>query len=369
LYFKTPQGLAYVNPISSEQPEQSGELIELVDRYLDQRLDEAGGKRLEALLRDDPAAMRYCAGRIRLHAEIHSLTRPLRIEIHENRDLVIEQAGGVSTVTAHHSNRVSVAPSTMHIGAREKIRAVRWWLVVPAVSALILIAWWIQTTRSRMAFQQAPIESISALENASFESVALKDGEVRNSVPGWETGTNDRLAAVVNPGMSLNGALHLPISEAKLNSPQVLNLAIDREGETGWVRQRLYGNTAMGAKRLHLSDLDGRTIRVRLTLIRPVVEASAYAANDVFLYAGIQEELKPGRKAGIYRINTGSEGWHQADQNLGLGNDQLVDVTFDLAIKSGEMRSDAFFVIGIDRASPRRGQIYVDDISLELLDR
>lgn len=358
-----------MNLISPEQPQESGELIELVDRYLDQRLDEAGGKRLEALLRDDPGAMRYCAGRIRLHSEIHSLARPLRIEIHENRDLVIEQAGGVSTVTANHSNWVSVAPSTMRSGAGGKIRAAGWWLAVPAVSALILALWWIQTTRSKAAFQQALMQSISALENASFEAVPLKDGEIRNSVAGWETGTNDRLAGVVNPGQALNGAQHLPQSEAKLGSPQVLNLAIDRKGETGWVRQRLFGNTAMGAKRLHLSDLDGRTIRVEMTLIRPAAEASAYAANDVFLYVGIQEELKPGRRAGIHRINTGSKGWPQADQNLGLENDRMVKVNFDLEIKAGEMRSDAFFVIGIDRKSPPGGQIYVDDISLRVLDR
>ncbi len=358
-----------MNLIPSEQPPESGELIELVDRFLDQRLDEADGKRLEAMLRDNPTARRYCAGRIRLHAELHSLARPLRIEIHEDRDLVIEQAGGVSTVTAHHSNRVSVAPSVGCIEASANKRSVRWWLVVPALAALIPIAWWIHLTRLDMALRQAPIQSITAMENCSFESVVLKDGEVRHSVAGWETGTNDRLAAVVNPGMALSGALHLPKSEARLGSNQVLSLAIDRDGEAGWVRQRLYGNTAIGAKRLQLSDLDGRTIRVGMTLIRPVAEASAYAANDVFLYAGIQEELKPGRKAGIYRINTGSKGWSQANQNFGLEHDQMVKVTFDLKVKAGEMRSDAFFVVGIDRTSPPGGQIYVDDISLQLLNR
>ena len=34
--------LNHVSIIPSEQPPESGELIELVDRYLDQRLDEAG---------------------------------------------------------------------------------------------------------------------------------------------------------------------------------------------------------------------------------------------------------------------------------------------------------------------------------------
>lgn len=358
-----------MNIIPSEPPPESGELIELVDRYLDQRLDEADGKRLEAMLRDDPGARRYCAGRIRLHAELHSLARPLRIEIHEGRDLVIEQVGGVSTVTSHQSNRVSVAPAMGRIEAASSKRDVRWWLVVPALAALILGAWWVHLARLEAARQQAPMQSIIGLENASFEAEALKDGEIRNSVAGWETSANNRQTAVVNPGESLSGALHLPKSEATLNSPQVLSLAIDRLGEAGWVRQRLYGKTAIGAKRLQLSDIDGRTIRVDLTLIRPAAEATAFAANDVFLYMGIQEELKPGRKAAIHRINTGSKDWPQAHQNLGLKNDQMVKATCDLKVEAKEMRGDAFFVIGIARNSPPGGQIYIDEISLRLLDR
>lgn len=358
-----------MNIIPSELPPESSELIELVDRYLDQRLDDADAKRLEGMLRDDAAARRYCAGRIRLHAELHSLARPLRIEIHEDRNLVIEQAGGVSTVTARHSNRVSIAPSMAAIEAAARIRRVRWWLVAPGIAVLALAAWWIHGVRSDAARQQAPALAIATLENASFEAESLKEGEIRNTVVGWETSPSKKNTAVVNPGTGLSGALHLPETEEKLNSPQVLSLAIDRLGEPGWVRQRLYGTTAIGDKRLQLSDIDGRTIRVEMTLIRPTAEASAFAANDVFLFMGIQEELRPGRKAAIYRINTGSKGWAQADQNLGLRNDQLVKVTFDLKVHAGEMRGDAFFVIGIARDSPPGGLIYADDISLKLLDR
>ena len=356
-----------MNIIPSEQPPESVELIELVDRYLDQRLDEDEAKRLEILLRDDPKARRYCTGRIRLHAELHALSHPLRIEIHEDRDLVIEQAGGVSTVTVHHSNRVSVTPSMGRIKAVAKNGNARWWLAAAAV-ALILIGFWI-LGRSEAVQQKAPALSIALLENSSFEAEVLKEGEIRNTVVGWETSTSQRQTAAVNPGMGLNGALHLPDSEAKLTSPQVLSLAIDRLGAAGWIRQRLYGKTAIGAKRLQLSDIDGRTIRVGMTLIRPAMEATAYAANDVFLYAGIQEELKPGRKAAIYRINTGSYGWSLANQDLRLNNDQLVKVSFDLKIAAGEMRGDAFFVIGVARDSPPGGEIYVDEISLQLLDR
>jgi hypothetical protein len=52
-----------------------------------------------------------------------------------------------------------------------------------------------------------------------------------------------------------------------------------------------------------------------------------------------------------------------------LKNDQLVQVTFDLKVEAGEMRGDAFFVMGVARNSPPGGQIYVDEISLQLLDR
>jgi hypothetical protein len=356
-----------VSIIPSEQPPGSSELTELVDRYLDQRLDEAAGKRLETLLRDDPGAKRYCAERIRLHSELHSLARPLRIEIHEDRNLVIEQAGGVSTVTAHHSNRVSVAPSQGRIGAPAASRPSGWWLVALALAALIPSAWWVHQTRQDAVRQQLPALSIAELENSSFEAETLKDGEIRNSVVGWETSTSKRQAAVANPGKSRSGGLHLPQSEAQLSSPQVLSLTIDRLAEAGWVRQRIYAETADGAKRLQLADIDGRTIQVDLTLIRPAVEGTAYAENDVFLFAGIQEELRPGRKAAIYRINTGTKGWAQADRHLAMANDQRVKVTFELKAKVGEMRGDAFFVLGIARDSPPGGEIYIDEISLKLL--
>lgn len=355
--------------IPSEQPPESGELIELVDRYLDQRLDEADGKRLEAILRDDPGARRYCAERIRLHTELHSLARPLRIEIHEDRNLVIEQTGGISTVTAHHSNRVSVAPSVGRGETPANNRRISWWLVALALAALVPIAWWVHLGRQEAARQKLPPLSIATLENASFEAETLKEGEIRISVVGWETSTNKRQASVVNPGKSLSGGLHLPEAEAKLSSKQLLSLTIDRSGEAGWVRQRIYAETAMGAKRLQLADIDGRAIRVGMTLIRPAIEGTAFAANDVFLFAGIQEELRPGRKAAIYRINTGSKGWPQADRNLGLANDQMVKITFDLKVKVGEMRGDAFFVVGIARDSPPGGEIYIDEIALKLLDR
>lgn len=355
--------------IPSEQSPDSGELVELVDRYLDQRLDEVDAKRLEEMLRNDAQARQYCAGRIRLHAELHSLARPLRIEINENRNLVIEQAGGVSTVTANRSNRVSVEPSLLSDHDSVRKQRVGLWLVAVALLFAIPIVWWGYLKRSDTARQNAPMQSIAVLENASFEAEELKDGEIRNTVVGWETSTSKRHAAVVNPGKSLSGGLHLPQSEASLSSPQVLSLTIDRTGEAGWVRQRLYAQTTIGAKRLQLSDIDGRTIRVGMTLIRAAVEGTAYAANDVFLFAGIQEELRPGRKAAIYRINTGTKGWSEADRNLGLTNDQIAKITFDMKVEVGEMRGDAFFVMGIARNSPPGGEIYIDEISLQLLGR
>ena len=47
----------------------------------------------------------------------------------------------------------------------------------------------------------------------------------------------------------------------------------------------------------------------------------------------------------------------------------MVKITFDLKVKVGEMRGDAFFVMGLPGNSPPGGEIYVDEISLKLLDR
>jgi hypothetical protein len=51
-----------------------------------------------------------------------------------------------------------------------------------------------------------------------------------------------------------------------------------------------------------------------------------------------------------------------------LLDDRMAKVTFDRKANAGEMRGDAFFVIGIARNSPPGGQIYVDEISLKLPD-
>lgn len=354
--------------IPSELPPENAELIDLVDRYLDQRLDEADAKRLETILREVPGARKYCAGRIRLHAELHALAQPLRIEIHEDRNLVIEQAGGVSTVTARQSNRVSVAPSGLGKMRPAALRNPVWWLVAMTIPLAGLLAWWIHRDASTEDAPAPVALSLAELENASFEAEVLKEGEVRNTVVGWETSPGKKQTAVVNPGAGLSGARHLPESEARLSSPQVLSLSISREGEPGWVRQRLYDHSAPGAKRIPLPELDGRTIRVEFTVIRPNPEATAYAANDVFFYVGIQEELSPGRKAASHRINSGSSGWPQSLQDLGLQNDRFVRVSVDLKVEAKEMRGDAFFVVGIDRKSPPGGQIYIDEISLKLLE-
>jgi hypothetical protein len=52
-----------------------------------------------------------------------------------------------------------------------------------------------------------------------------------------------------------------------------------------------------------------------------------------------------------------------------LANDRTVRITFDLKVKVGEMRGDAFFVLGVARDSPPGGEIYVDEVSLKLLER
>ena len=49
-------------------------------------------------------------------------------------------------------------------------------------------------------------------------------------------------------------------------------------------------------------------------------------------------------------------------------HDQFAKVSLDLKVPAKEMRGDAFFVIGIDCNSPPGGQIYVDEILLQLLD-
>jgi hypothetical protein len=184
-----------MNLVPSNTPPASTELAELVDRYLDQRLDEAAGRRFEELLNEDPQARTYCAERIRLHAELGAQARPLRIEIFEGRQLVIEQTGEVSTVEVRSTGQVTVAPATGALalagpsaGKNRRKTKFLWAAAGIGAAALLSAAIWIAVrSRPAPAGNTGPgLLALRPLENASFETPELSDGETTTTPAGWK---------------------------------------------------------------------------------------------------------------------------------------------------------------------------------------
>lgn len=373
MHRETPQAVQPMNIVPSELSFPNAELADLVDRFLDQRLDEAGGARLEGLLQESMDAKIYFADRLRLHSDLRTLTHPMRIEIHEDRNLVIEQTGGLSAVTASRMGRVSVSP--MPAGPVAKWTS-DWRLLamVGMVSVLLLALsiWGVVTIRTLEALRAAPIQSILPLEDASFEAFKLDDGADRRTAVGWKMNRNGRQASVLNPATDPDnnryGGSHLPTVESQIDGSNVLSLGKpDTGSDCGWANQRLYGGTEKGTKPLYLTELDGRTLRVTLTLARPAVDSGTWAAHPVHLNVGIKDEGDPGRVAAIYRINTGADAWEAADRTLGMKNDSLRKISFDLQVTTYEMRGEAMFFLEVDSSTFGGAEIYVDQIHLELV--
>jgi hypothetical protein len=374
-----------MNLVPSNTPPASTELAELVDRYLDQRLDEAAGRRFEELLNEDPQARAYCAERIRLHAELGAQARPLRIEIFEGRQLVIEQTGETSTVEVRSTGQVTVAPATGALAlagpsaGKNRGKAKFLWAAAGiGAAALLSAAIWIAVrSRPAPAGNTGPgLLALRPLENASFETPELSDGETTTTPAGWKLDI-PHFAVVINPATdpanNRYGGPHLPRSENKIDGANVLSLrrpdhATDPAGRGhGWAKQRLQGRTGAGFKVVQLGDLDGGTIRVTMLVARPALDSGQWADDDVHLLAGIQEDSPPWRMAAVCRIDTGSDSWKEADLHLGLGNDEITTVSFDLKVEPGEMRGDAWLFFDVDLSTPPGAEIYLDRIRVEWL--
>ncbi|NWK55017.1 hypothetical protein HW115_05315 [Verrucomicrobiaceae bacterium N1E253] len=75
--------------------EPSDALITLVDGMLDGQLSEAETAQLEQWLLADVQAQRYCADRLRFHAEIQEVVTPVRVEVLEKRHMVFQRVRGL----------------------------------------------------------------------------------------------------------------------------------------------------------------------------------------------------------------------------------------------------------------------------------
>ncbi|MCP5537863.1 MAG: hypothetical protein H7A51_16725 [Akkermansiaceae bacterium] len=351
-------------------PNEDKELTRLVELFLEQRLDEASARDLEARLRQSADARAYYLSRLRLHTDLRHAVNPMKIEIEEGRKIVIEPSPDGPLVSSSQTGMLRVQPALGTSSVAGRRRAWAGWtgaVLVLLVLALAAYIWFDRQTPPAAAIELFP------LENASFEADTLADGGLSHTPAGWNVTTgSSRLAFVINPtndpAKNRYGGAHCPTSESHYDGSNVLVLSRDNNGRRGWANQTLYGRTGAGSKVLQLGDLDGRSLRVTATVGRASADAGAWARQAARLLIGVQEMGRNWRPVAVRKINVGPAPWDQADDNLALANDEVGHVSFELRLDVGEMRGDAVFFLYLDPTSPSGSEVFVDDLDIELIE-
>jgi hypothetical protein len=159
---------------SHEAPD--AEVADLVARYLDQRLDEAGRARLEQRMREEPAVLEYCARSLRFEADLQEALNPQRMEWLETRRVVVTQDGPrpewevQRTQTVRYGRPEAPSPA-IAVPTPPKRRGLLWLLVILGLLGLGLIAWLIFRPQKLPPVRPTPSPVI--LRNADFEATDL----------------------------------------------------------------------------------------------------------------------------------------------------------------------------------------------------
>ena len=349
------------------------ELVMLVSKYLDQQLSDDETKRLEDRLQSDPVAMRYCAEQISLHTRLRMLSKPLRINIHEGRDLEIRQHADQAIFTTKTVNKITIGSRPLiteaiavAVNPEKKSSLSRWLAVLPLV-ALICVGFYLWSRESKIVDQHW---ELLPLDNTSFEDGEADEGERTRNIPGWKLRPNPEATVILNPSntgeTNKYGGAHLVKAYSEIDGRNVLVLNRTSNGEIGWVKQGLFSRAADGTEAaIGLGELNNKTIRVKMLVGRAQKEAGHWI-NPVNLKVSIQEFEKPYRSIAEYRIDTGSSKWEAADVDLALDYDQFKEVSFDLKIEPKQMRGDAYLVIEVDLSTAKEAELYIDNIQLRL---
>lgn len=101
-------------PPSDSWPDD--ELVSQVDGLIDGHLDPETQRRLEERLRHDPAAADYCAERILFHSKLSEMIGPSRLELIQNRRLVIEGHGDARRVIIGQSHTAQIGGHASPLG-------------------------------------------------------------------------------------------------------------------------------------------------------------------------------------------------------------------------------------------------------------
>ncbi len=208
--------------LSPDSPLDS-EMADLVSRYLDERLDPAQRKRLDERLRDEPAALEYCASQLRFAAALRQTLEPQRLEMLETRRMVIEPGlrGPEWSVeqqrtVRYGSGRADALPSpaTNGAGGRFGTHLWRWGVFFSLILlASLVVAGWLRMENDivapAVADSTAELDSRVVLRNPDFEAtdLSLAARGITSTLVDWQEPYPVTLAELCEIGRVTNGRI------------------------------------------------------------------------------------------------------------------------------------------------------------------
>ncbi len=146
--------------------EPNAELARLVARYQDQSLDAEGQAKLEARLRNDPAAREYCATSLRFDAALReALNPPPQLEWTETRRFIFS-GGSRWELQRQQTVKFGATPDGAPSDPTRRFRRPGLWLVGLSLLTILGVA---AVTRVRREAPPAPV----TLRNPGFEGADL----------------------------------------------------------------------------------------------------------------------------------------------------------------------------------------------------
>ncbi|MFC4995096.1 hypothetical protein [Rubritalea tangerina] len=200
------------------------EVRELVDRLIDGRLSEEENRRLESILESDEAAMRYCAERMRFHAEMEELMSPVRVELMQKRHLVVETKKGLATVSKAVSNVVRVENPKFGsalelppgLKTPKQVLGYMLWGGLALVVLVAVIVFLIQrgpvSSEPQLVFRNASFEDLEINENSPpfiytvldwqdyFQTSSVRVCDVRRATDGKKEAQDGQYAVIMEGG-------------------------------------------------------------------------------------------------------------------------------------------------------------------------
>ncbi len=153
--------------MNSNGADDPDDLPALFDRFIDQRISGEELENLEERLRNDPAAVEYCADRLRFESELREAIDPREMEWLETRRVTLGRHGDPKAWEIQRSQSLRYGgdatspPAPLRSPHRRRLR---WFAGLTLAFAAVAVGWW---------QLRPPAAPVLVLRNGDFEATDL----------------------------------------------------------------------------------------------------------------------------------------------------------------------------------------------------